>query len=351
MRNGIAAVLIVKDEEKVLERCLLSLKGMDQIVVLDTGSTDRTMEIARAHTDDVYTTEPIEPFDFSVARNRALAHAKQDWILTIDADEVLRPGGLEQIRKALWREPHASGFMVNFVLYDEEGKNPSRLPKHKIFKRGHFEWRFRVHEQLFALGRDLKVKNLLQVSIEHLPVADKQARQEQNMELLKLAVNENPEYVRNIRQLGMQHYQAAQWEPALENLRKYLSYNAADRLDRSETLIHVGLALGNLDRYEESIQAFDDAQKIAPERREVLYHMGVVFVKGRSPEQAVEAFEKCLAIPVSSKPDFYLNVESVWDGSAVLEALAFARKQVAEGKAAWAKLQAEKQRQQAKETP
>lgn len=342
MRNGIAAVLIVKDEEKVLDRCLTSLRGFDQIVVLDTGSTDRTLEIARAHTEDVHTTEPIEPFDFSIARNRALTHARQDWILTIDADEVLRPGGLDQIRKALWREPHASGFMVNFVLYDEEGKNPSRLPKHKIFRRGHYEWRFRVHEQLFPLGKDLKVKDLLQVGIEHLPVAGKKARQDQNMELLKLAVNENPEYVRNIRQLGMQHYQAGEWEPALENLRKYLATNAADRLDRSETLVHVGLALGNLARYQESIEAFEEAEKIAPDRREILYHKGVVFIQGRSPEQAVEALEKCLSIPVSSKPDFYLNVESIWNGTRVQEAIDFAKKQIAEGKAAWAALQAKK---------
>ncbi|WP_324650439.1 glycosyltransferase family 2 protein [Georgenia sp. H159] len=82
----ISAVLIVKDEEEYLARCLESVRWVDEIVVYDTGSTDRTVEIARQFTDTV-----IEGYwndDFGDARNRALAHATSEWVLIVDADET-----------------------------------------------------------------------------------------------------------------------------------------------------------------------------------------------------------------------------------------------------------------------
>lgn len=346
MRNGIAAVLIVKNEEQLLDRCLRSLEGVDQIVVLDTGSTDKTIEIAKAHTDDVFTTETIVPFHFAEARNRALKHVRQDWVITIDADEVLNPQSLGHIRKALWRQPAAAGFNLTFVLYDEEGKNPGRLPKLKVFRLGLWEWRYRVHEVLFPLGTDVFAKNLPQAVIEHRPAAGKDVRRGQNLELLKLAIDENPEYIRNVRQLGMELYSRQKWAEALPNLETYLKSNLVERLDRSETLVHVALCHAMLGQYEEAVNWFDQAEKIAPDRREVLYHRGVALIKGCYLDQAVEALEKCLTIPVSSKPDFHLNVEGVWDGSAVHEAMDFAKAQIAQAKAKWAAQQAQAGTQQ-----
>lgn len=340
MRNGIAAVLIVKNEEQVLERCLRSLKGLHQIVVLDTGSTDRTVEIARGYTADVFTTEPIVPFHFAEARNRALKHARQDWILTIDADEVLKTAALAVIQKALWREPNAGGFNVTFVIYDEKGENPGRLPKLKVFRRSLWEWRYRVHEILVSSDPDVRVKNLPQAIIEHRPVAEKGTRRGQNVELLEMAILENPEYIRNVRQLGMEHYSREQWEAAIPLLQRYVASNTADRLDLSETLWHLAWCHAMQNRYEESVKTFEEAERVAPDRREILYHKGVALIKGCYLDQAVEALEKCLTIPRSSMPDFHLNLESVWNGSAVQESLDFAKKQIAEAKAKFAALKA-----------
>jgi len=345
MRNGIAAVLIVKNEEQVLGRCLESLAEVDEIVVLDTGSGDKTIEIAKEHTESVFTTEPIVPFHFAEARNRALAHVKQDWVITIDADEVLTPGSFEAIRKALWRHPGVSGFNVNFVLYDEEGKNPSRLPKLKVFRRGLWAWRYRVHEVLCSLAANVRTKDLLQAVIEHRPVAGKDGRRGQNLELLKLAIEENPEYVRNVRQLGMELYSRQDWDGAVQHLTAYLLSNVADRLDRSETLVHIALSHAMQGRYEEAVQRFDEAEAIAPERREILYHKGVALIKGCYLDQAVEALEKCLTIPVNVQPEFHLNLAAVWDGSAVHEALDFAKAQITEAKARLAAQQAQAKRE------
>lgn len=84
----ISACMIVKNEEKVLKRCLDSLKGIwDELIIVDTGSTDKTKEIAKEYTDKVYDYEWND--DFSKARNFAISFATKDYIYLPDADEVI----------------------------------------------------------------------------------------------------------------------------------------------------------------------------------------------------------------------------------------------------------------------
>lgn len=99
----LSAVMIVRDEEENLPRCLESLEclGWDQLVVLDTGSTDRTMEIAREYGAEIHEQEVV-PWDFARARNIALGYATGDWILSIDADETL-VGPWDRLRGMLAR--------------------------------------------------------------------------------------------------------------------------------------------------------------------------------------------------------------------------------------------------------
>ena len=83
----ISVCVIAKNEADVLGRCLESVKGLDEIVVVDTGSTDNTKEIAKRYTDNVY--DFVWCDDFSKARNFAIEQCTSDWILILDADEYL----------------------------------------------------------------------------------------------------------------------------------------------------------------------------------------------------------------------------------------------------------------------
>ena len=92
--------MIVKNEEATLSRTLDSVKGVvDEMVVVDTGSGDRTREIARESGARVYEFEWCD--DFAAARNECLKHAQGDWILVLDADEVLVPEVVPQIKQAI----------------------------------------------------------------------------------------------------------------------------------------------------------------------------------------------------------------------------------------------------------
>ena len=93
---GISLCMIVKNEERVLARCLNSvLRAVDEIITVDTGSADKTKEIAARYSDKVFDFEWCD--DFSAARNFAFSKAERDYILWLDADDVLLPPDLEKL--------------------------------------------------------------------------------------------------------------------------------------------------------------------------------------------------------------------------------------------------------------
>lgn len=145
----ISLCMIVKNEEKILERCLDSVADLvDEIVIADTGSTDATREIARRYTEKVYDFPWTD--DFSAARNFVFSRATQEYIYSADADEVLSPENRERFRllkETLLPEveivqmKYANQLQFNTVYnYDEEYRP-------KLFKRKrNFVWEAPIHE-------------------------------------------------------------------------------------------------------------------------------------------------------------------------------------------------------------
>lgn len=89
--------MIVKDEEKVIARCLDSVKDLvDEIIIVDTGSTDKTKEIVSQYTNKIYDFEWCN--DFSKARNFSFSKATKDYIMWLDADDVIEPNDREKFR-------------------------------------------------------------------------------------------------------------------------------------------------------------------------------------------------------------------------------------------------------------
>ena len=145
----ISLCMSVKNEEKILERCLDSVADLvDEIVIADTGSTDATREIARRYTEKVYDFPWTD--DFSAARNFVFSRATQEYIYSADADEVLSPENRERFRllkETLLPEveivqmKYANQLQFNTVYnYDEEYRP-------KLFKRKRdFVWEAPIHE-------------------------------------------------------------------------------------------------------------------------------------------------------------------------------------------------------------
>ncbi|MBR6477457.1 MAG: glycosyltransferase family 2 protein, partial [Lachnospiraceae bacterium] len=174
----ISLCMIVKDEEKVLERCLDSIASLvDEIVIVDTGSMDHTKEIAKKYTDQVYDFEWID--DFSAARNFAFSKASMDYVMTMDADEVLEKGEQKNFRYLKdCLLPEIEVVRMKCVtrlekdidhIFDEE----YRL---KLFKRQReFTWEGSIHEMV----RLEPVIYDSDVCITHLP---QEAHEDRNLE-------------------------------------------------------------------------------------------------------------------------------------------------------------------------
>ncbi|PEN83939.1 glycosyl transferase [Bacillus cereus] len=146
----ISLCMIVKNEEQTLDRCLQSVAGIpDEIIIVDTGSTDRTKEIARKWTKHVYDFEWID--DFSAARNESFRHAMMDYILWLDADDVLLPENRQKLlalKQSVNPEVDAVS-MVYHVLFDDNHNVITSTRRYRLVKRGkNFKWHGIVHEDL-----------------------------------------------------------------------------------------------------------------------------------------------------------------------------------------------------------
>jgi len=151
---GISLCMIVKDEERSLERCLKSVQGIaDEIVVVDTGSTDRTKEIALQFQAKVYDFAWID--DFSAARNYAFSQATEPYILWLDADDVLEQPDREKFI-ALKHEldPKVDSVMMDYhLMFDSAGEPTVSLKRNRLVKRScGFRWIGVVHEYLEVAG-------------------------------------------------------------------------------------------------------------------------------------------------------------------------------------------------------
>ena len=97
--TSLSLIVITKNEEASIARCLGSVNIADELVVVDSGSTDRTVEIARAHGAKVISTSDWP--GFGPQKARALDLARGDWIISLDADEWIEPGSMAVIEKAI----------------------------------------------------------------------------------------------------------------------------------------------------------------------------------------------------------------------------------------------------------
>jgi glycosyltransferase involved in cell wall biosynthesis len=333
MEEGISAVLIVKNEQKLLGRCLKSLIGFDEIIVLDTGSTDKTVQVARDHGAKVSVSEPIVPFHFAEARNRANALASNDWILVMDADEVLRPGAIRKIRLAMSNRPDATAMEVTFIDQPAGTKNRTvAIQKIKIFRRSAWSWRLRIHEQLFPTREPAVGIDLSSVTIEHLPDADKTVRHGQNIELLRLCIHENPEHARAFKHLGQELMMRKEWSDAIPYLAECVQKNQEGPLERSEVMVNLGRCYAETGRLQpEGLKWFDFAWEADQRRREPLYWAAwYLIAQAKIAGDLIKASEylrRVIAIPEASRPMTHLDAPHVW-GLEPRRMLSFCKEQI-----------------------
>lgn len=169
MNPMLSVVIIAKNEEINLRRTLKSLSFADEIIILDSGSTDDTVNVAKEFTDKVFSTEPSDWQGYGIQKQRALAYAQGDWVLNLDADEVVDEQLNDEILSAIrssnfdaYRVPIRMFFYGKLLRYSSSPDRHIRLFKNKGAKFSDDI----VHEKI-VLPHGAKIGKLKNALIHH----------------------------------------------------------------------------------------------------------------------------------------------------------------------------------------
>jgi tetratricopeptide (TPR) repeat protein len=261
----VSLAMIVRDEAATLPRLLESVAGaFDEIVIVDTGSKDATVELARPHADQIV--RITWPDDFAAARQAAFDHATGDWVCWLDGDDVVR--GAEHIRSLTETAPaDVHGFYWRYIVArDALGHPTCEFWRERCVRNdGSFRWEGRVHEALCGTG-PVRLERSELVMVEHHSPSDREERKRgRNLALLEreLAESEGHAPARLYFYLGRERDGMGQAEAAREAFEECASRSTWDE-ERYMTQLHLSDLHRRAERYEEAIDADLRSLKICP---------------------------------------------------------------------------------------
>lgn len=247
----VSVCIIAKNEEKYIEQCLESIARYGfEIVVADTGSTDKTKELAEKYTDKVFDFEWCS--DFSRARNFCADKASNDWILAIDCDEKIQTLDIDKLGELMKFFPHSVGkITIKNIIRKSDGDTDYATDEIvRLYNKREYEFKSPVHEQLRKTGASVDSDTLdcfdVPIDIIHFGYAlsedEMAAKQHRNLELLYRMAEDEPDnaYV---------YFQIGQSQAIIGNdVEAIGAYEKSMSLDGNVTKPYVQLMLVSLAR-------------------------------------------------------------------------------------------------------
>ncbi len=303
----ISVCMIAKNEEKYIDKCLHLLSPHSfEIIVVDTGSTDRTREIAHSYTDKVFHFDWVN--DFSAARNFSITQATHDWILVIDCDEFLETIDRAAIDKAIRQHPHGAGMLIRNNPYVANGQPDSAssfLTERvaRLFSRHEYHYRGIIHEQVARIDGSEPVYFPIPLSCYHegyvnQDIAAQKARR--NLDLLLLDLDKSGPDPYTYYQIGKSYTALKDTEKACHYYRLGLAFDVNPQLEYVQSMVEsYGYCLLELKRYEEALQ-FENIYDDFAVRADFPFLMGLIYMNNAMFTQAIAEFKKAADFPVFS---------------------------------------------------
>lgn len=291
----VGLALIAKDEEESLPRLLASIEGaFDQVVLLDTGSTDRTVEAFRAWakaeraqhgiTWETSTFGWID--DFGAARRAADELLDTDWNVWADCDdEIVGAARLRDL--AAGAEPHVDGFVFAYnYAQDPNGNSVCRLKRERLIRAGRGEWKDRVHEAQVVAGAMVEVPADM-VEWVHRPNGAVNSN-ERNLEILRGWIKDEPENPRVLGYLGTEELIAGRHADAIPYFERYLALRTGWDDERAQIHRKLALCLMEEGRHEEAIATAFEALRLVPSWPDSYLTLAEAHYHLQEPQKAVE---------------------------------------------------------------
>lgn len=299
--------MMVKDEQKNLARCLESLKPLTdndiaELIIVDTGSKDKTPDIAGEYTSKLYYHEWNN--DFSGMRNKTISYAKGEWLFIIDADEVLeRPEELAQ----LFLDKDLGNYntivlQIGNVNSRKSNANIAYNPSPRIFRNdGTFKYVGSVHNQPLyktpVFYTDISIRHYGYISDDKM-LMDKKF--ERTRALLLNELKKSPSNIYYQFQLGVTYDMHGEAKKALKEFRKaYALLKDKNKNERASNIVVYGAyarCANNNKRHQEAIEICREGIRLRPEFIDFYYIMGASSMAMGSIQSSVDAFSKYIEL-------------------------------------------------------
>lgn len=284
----ISVCMIVKNEEDVIGRCLESVSGFaDGIIVVDTGSTDKTKDVVRNFTDKLFNFEWTD--DFSAARNYAFSKAECDYLFWLDADDVVMPEDVAKINE-LKKSAAADTYMMKYYAGTDENGNPAfEFYRERLMKNCPLA-RFKgfIHECVPPFGK---------ITYSDIKVVHKKTRAclpTRNLDIFKRNIAKGA--ILDSREqyyYAKEYFYLGDYKKCVEELEKYLSGKNLYRADEWDALLSLFICNEKLGRKNGEKYLFSALGKFGPDSK-TLCLLGDYYKKNMSPEKAENYYKMSL---------------------------------------------------------
>ncbi|MFS0864950.1 polysaccharide pyruvyl transferase family protein [Fredinandcohnia sp. 179-A 10B2 NHS] len=304
MGKFLSLCLIVKNEEKVLRRCLDSANEIvDEIIIVDTGSEDKTKSIALEYTNLVYDFEWSD--DFSKARNYAASKATGEWIIVLDADEYVDRQSFEKFKSDLKKETSNNILGVQIVSFIGENGQSTSLNYHdRVYKNnGSIIYYRSIHEMLMH-KESLEKRGIAELKIFHTGYLENIVREkkksERNLRLLKR--KKQKESV-DFFFLGNEYLAKGNFNEAINNyktayqLKESIYYEWVPRL-----IVRLVNCLISTKRFDEALNVTKDAEMVFPKIVDFKYLKGKIYKIFKDDYKAIKILEEIIERKDELKP-------------------------------------------------
>lgn len=297
--------MIVKDEEDHIGKCLNSIKDVvDEMIIVDTGSSDRTVEICKSFGAQVVDF----PWNgsFSDARNYGLDRATGDWILWLDADEEVDSSDVYKLRDALYCDDYLLSIHLINYYGDLPDSNKTFDIAHTRLFRNHKGFKFlnKIHEML-NVNEVLTIKDNIQtiktipIKVYHYgyldPVNENKKKFERNLEMLKKEVAQKDHSPWIDYHIASEYYRAKQYNKAFNHVNRSIK-GFLQELKTPPSLLYrlkysILIASGSI---EGAWPGIDRAVSLYPDYVDLHFYKGLILYIKKSYAEALKVFEHCL---------------------------------------------------------
>jgi len=291
--------MIVKNEAANLGECLSKVASfVDEIIIVDTGSTDDTKGIAAYFTDKIFEFTWCD--DFAAARNFSLSQAHNDWVLVLDADEYVERFSRQDVLKLVNKKSrqHTVGRIQRInVLDDTVGSRKVFERINRLFNRNLFCYKGIIHEQVVLKDGSHYAIELVDIAVEHIgytsEILARSGKVARNIGLLEKALVDHPNDPYLYYQIGKSYYLLKRYDLAQASFTRALGFPLDFRLEYVSELIETyGYALINDGKYTEAM-ILEEYATYFEDSPDFFFIMGLIYMNNALFTSAVEYFLSC----------------------------------------------------------